>query len=267
MINATISDIAKKYGFDFSRDYANRQAEALAQAERNAYQNSLRQNQSLYEQNLRQIDTGIRNASNALDHEFFQQMLNQQQSQVNTGLNAGIAADQDLRLAMNKQAQLGSVYSQAENARQAELSRYSNEALRLREALDLVEKQRQANAEKMYQELLRQGYDILSNDRSYYNQVAGMEWQRYADMIAQQLQERQLEQQRQLEEARLALQRQQMAAQRAMAQRQAAASTSINSANLSEIEKLIRQYINNPGNYKGGIGSQVGSRNRQRVSM
>lgn len=307
LINATIDDIAKKYGFDFSRDYANRQAEVIAQAERNAYNNSLRQNKSLYDQTIREIDTGIRNASNALDHEYFQQMLGQQQAQVNSGLNAGIAADQNLRLAMNKQAQLGGLYSQAENARMNELTRFGNEAMRLREALDLVEKQREINAEKIFQELREKGYNILSQDRKYANETAGLEWGRISDQIATQRelmalaqqkyleelqmklqrelenarlkQQRELEtaklkQQRELEEARLALQRQQLAAQQAAAKARASSyytpsySTSSSSkANLSEIEKLIKQYVNNPGNYKGGIGSQVGSRNVQRVSL
>lgn len=274
MINATIEDIAKKYGFDFSREYAERQAEALAQAERNAYQNSLRQNKSLYEQTMAQIEQDIRNASTSLDHEYFQQMLNQQQAQAVSGLNAGIAADQNLRLAMNKQAQLSDVYAQANLARQQELSRYGNEAMRLREALDLVEQQRIAKADEIYQQLRQLGYDILARDRDYANQTSQIEWGRISDQIKSELELITLAQQKALEQQRMALQREleqarlkqereltyaklnqekSLAAQRLAAQRAAASAQSSSYNSLKNyFESLLakyRQEMNRRSNY------------------
>ncbi len=264
MINATIEDIAKKYGFDFSREYAERQAEALAQAERNAYQNSLRQNKSLYEQTMAQIEQDIRNANTALDHEYFQQMLNQQQAQAVSGLNAGIAADQNLRLAMSKQAQLSDVYAQANLARQQELSRYGNEAMRLREALDLVEQQRIARADEIYQQLRQLGYDILARDRDYANQTSQIEWGRISDQIKSELELITLAQQKALEQQRMALQREleqarlkqereltyaklnqekALAAQRLAAQRAAASAQSSSYNSLKNyFESLLKKY-------------------------
>lgn len=198
MQNATIQDIANKYGFNFSRDYANQQAEAQAQAQRNAYNNSLRQNQSQYKQSLSQIDKNIRDSNQAIDHSFFQDMLQQQQNQVNNGLNAGIAADQNLRLGMNAQAQLADVYGQANLARQQATRDYGLEAQRLREALDLVEQQKLADAEKYYQDALMRGYDILGQERSYAASNAANEWARIADQVATALQQQQMAQQERL---------------------------------------------------------------------
>lgn len=198
MQNATIQDIANKYGFNFSRDYANQQAEAQAQAQRNAYNNSLRQNQSQYNQSLSQIDKNIRDSNQAIDHSFFQNMLQQQQNQVNNGLNAGIAADQNLRLGMNAQAQLADVYGQANLARQQATRDYGLEAQRLREALDLVEQQKLADAEKYYQDALMRGYDILGQERSYAASNAANEWARIADQVATALQQQQMAQQERL---------------------------------------------------------------------
>lgn len=171
MQNATIDDIAKKYGFDFSREYANRQAEAEAQAKRNAYNNSLRLNETQNQETMQQIENNVRESNTALDHNYFQQMLAQQQSQANSGLNGGIAADQNLRLAMNKQAQLADVYKDANLGRMQESNRFNNESTRLSEALALVEQQKTAQAQELYQELLMRGYDILGQDRNWARQV------------------------------------------------------------------------------------------------
>lgn len=206
MQNATIQDIAKKYGFNFSRDYANQQAEAQAQAKRNAYNNSLRQNQAQYNQSLSQIDKNIRDSNQAIDHSFFQEILKQQQNQANNGLNAGIAADQNLRLGMNAQAQLADVYGQANLARQQATRDYGLEAQRLREALDLVEQQRLADAEKYYQDALMRGYDILMKERSYAASNAANEWARIADQVATALQQQQMAQQERLQQQQMALQ-------------------------------------------------------------
>jgi hypothetical protein len=171
MMNATIDDIASKYGFDFSREYANRQAETQAQAKRNAYNDSIRKNETQNEELLQQIDNNVRESNTALDHSYFQQMLGQQQSQVNSGINGGIAADQNLRLAMSKQGQLADVYKDANLGRMQENNRFTNESTRLSEALSLVEQQKMAQSEQLFQNLRMQGYDILGQDKNWARQL------------------------------------------------------------------------------------------------
>lgn len=205
-LNATIDDLARKYGFDFSRGYAERQAEAEAAKARAAYQDSLRRTQSDYEQRLAQIEQGIRDAVRGLEQNFFTNMLQQQQAQANTGINAGIAADQNLRLGMSAQSALADVYGQANLDRARAARDWSLESQRLREALDLVEQERLARAEQLYQDLLQRGYSMLQQERSAAQSAAQLEWQIIADQIAQDLQRRQLEQQAQLQREAMALQ-------------------------------------------------------------
>lgn len=205
-LNATIDDLARKYGFDFSRGYAERQAEAEAAKARAAYQDSLRRTQSDYEQRLAQIEQGIRDAVRGLEQNFFTNMLQQQQAQANTGINAGIAADQNLRLGMSAQSALADVYGQANLDRARAARDWSLESQRLKEALDLVEQERLARAEQLYQDLLQRGYSMLQQERSAAQSAAQLEWQIIADQIAQELQRRQLEQQAQLQRESMALQ-------------------------------------------------------------
>lgn len=205
-LNATVNDLARKYGFDFSRGYAERQAEAEAARARAAYQDSLRRTQSDYEQRLAQIEQGIRDAVRGLEQNFFTNMLQQQQAQANTGINAGIAADQNLRLGMAAQSALADVYGQANLDRARAARDWSLESQRLKEALDLVEQERLARAEQLYQDLLQRGYSMLQQERSSAQSAAQLEWQIIADQIAQELQRRQLEQQAQLQRESMALQ-------------------------------------------------------------
>ena len=220
-LNATVNDLARKYGFDFSRGYAERQAEAEAARARAAYQDSLRRTQADYEQRLAQIEQGIRDAVRGLEQNFFTNMLQQQQAQANTGINAGIAADQNLRLGMAAQRALADVYGQANLDRARAARDWSLESQRLREALDLVEQERLARAEQLYQDLLQRGYSMLQQERGAAQSAAQLEWQIIADQIAQELQRRQLEQQAQLQREAMALQerlqRQSMALQERLA--------------------------------------------------
>lgn len=176
--NATIQDIGNKYGFDFSKDYATKQAEAEAQALRDANANAQRQNESLNKQNNQRIENNIMSAVEALDRNYFQQGLGMGQDQVESGLNAGIAADQALRLQMGRQAEMGDVYRDANLGRMTEDQRFTNEGLRLTEGLGTINQQALANAEKLFQQLQMQGYDILSNDRNFYAQQDQQEWAR-----------------------------------------------------------------------------------------
>jgi hypothetical protein len=99
---ATIEDIAKKYGFDYSRDYAKRQAELIKQQKSDDIGVA-----------KKKVDNYLMDQAEALDRNYFQQYMQQAQNQVNSGLNAGIAADQDLRMAMARQAEMSGAYRDA----------------------------------------------------------------------------------------------------------------------------------------------------------
>lgn len=179
----TIQDIAKKYGFDFSRNYANRQAETAAQAQRNVYNGQGRQNDAAHKVGLQRIGNEYDSAAGSLDKGYFQKFLGTQQGQADRGLNAGIAASQNLQLAMNKQGEVADLWKQRSTNTQEEDLRYANQAQTIMEALAQVEKEKAANAENMYQGLLSKGYDILSSDRSSANQWADSAFSRLNSQI------------------------------------------------------------------------------------
>jgi hypothetical protein len=156
--SATIDDIAKKYGFDYSRDYAKRQAEAEAQAKRNAVLDSQRKNSSNKDINLKSIDNNLMNTADSLDRNYFQKYMQQAQNQTNNGLNAGIAADQDLRLGMARQAEMGAAYRDANLGRMQENSRFTNEDLRLAESLGLINSDALAREDGLYNDRLQQAF-------------------------------------------------------------------------------------------------------------
>lgn len=176
--NATIQDIGNKYGIDFSKDYATRQAEAEAQALRDANANAQRMNESQNKQNLQRIENNLMSANEALDRNYFLQGLGQGQDQVESGINAGIAADQNLRLAMARQASMGDAYRDAGLGRMTEDQRFTNEGMRLTEGLGTINQQSLANAERMYRDNLTQGYGMLSNDRNFYADQDQRAWER-----------------------------------------------------------------------------------------
>jgi hypothetical protein len=182
--NATINDVAKKYGFDFSKDYANKQAEAVAQAQRNSINNSTRQNQAMYGQNMRQINGDLKAGVVGTENNFFQTYLQQRQQQSNRGINAGMQADQNVRLGMNQQSVLADIYRDTANNKSKESDRYSNEAMKLQDALALVEQQKLTEAEKMYQELLTRGYGMLGTERGWYNTLDQQAYGKYRDAQA-----------------------------------------------------------------------------------
>lgn len=182
--NATINDVAKKYGFDFSKDYANQQAEVAAQAQRNQYNVASRSNASMNSQTLKSIDTGLKDGLMNTEDSFFQSYLQQRQNQANRGLNAGIQADQDTRLAMNQQKVFAGLYRDANNARSKEMDRFNNEAMTIQQALALVEQKKLADAAKMYQDLLTQGYGLLGQERGWWNTLDQQAYGKYRDQIA-----------------------------------------------------------------------------------
>lgn len=171
---ATIDDIAKKYGIDYSRGYAKRQAEAEAEAQRNAIEAQKRQNAASKDNTMQGIDNSLRSANEAMDKKYFVEGLNMQQDQANNGLNAGIAADQALRLGMMQQSELAPMYRDAAQARNAEETRFTNEQLALLDAMGLVNKEALAREESLYNDRLQQGLEnamaYTDAERGYNNQ-------------------------------------------------------------------------------------------------
>jgi hypothetical protein len=173
-VDLTIDDIARKYGFDYSSDYAKKQAAAEAQAKRNAYNNSLNRAGSQRDQNLQAIDSRLVEQSQALEHDYFQQYLQQQQALSNAGLNAGIAADQNLRMNMAQQGAMGGAFRDANLGRMQVNQNFTNEDARLREALGLVNQEELAYADRLYQQLRQQGFQNLMTHN-------GMQWGQQMD--------------------------------------------------------------------------------------
>lgn len=176
--NATIADIAAKYGFDYSRDYAKQQAEAEAQALRNANADAQRRNESNKKTGLADIDNNLMNQAEALDRNYFQQYMNQQQNQVGSGLNGGIASDQDLRLQMNRQAEMGASYRDANLGKMKINENFSLEDLRLAEAMGLINQQALAREDALYNERLQQGFGNLMTEREMANALDQQMWGR-----------------------------------------------------------------------------------------
>lgn len=176
--NATISDIAKKYGFDYSRDYAKQQAEAEAQALRNANADAQRRLESNKKTGLQDIDNNLMNMAEELDRNYFQQFLQQQQNQVGSGLNGGIASDQDLRLQMNRQAEMGASYRDANQGRMKINENFSLEDLRLAEDMGLIDQKALAREDSLYNTRLQEGFQNLQDERNFYTDLDQQYWDR-----------------------------------------------------------------------------------------
>lgn len=181
--NATINDVASKYGFNFSKDYANQQAESVAQAQRNQYNAAARTNQSTNMQTMKELDSGLRDGVIGTENTFFQNYLQQRQAQANKGLNAGIQTDQDVRLGMNQQSVLAGLYRDTNNNKAKEMDRFNNQSMEIQEALALVEQQKNTEAEKLYQELITKGYGMLGTERGWYNTLDQQRYGQYQDDI------------------------------------------------------------------------------------
>lgn len=173
---ASIEDIAAKYGIDFSRDYAKRQAEAEAQAKRLAVEAQQRQNATSKQENLQSIDNSVRDASQGIDRNYFLQGLQQAQNQTNSGLNAGIAADQNLRLTMAQQAELAPIYRDAALATTQENNRFSNKELELLDQLGLINTESLAREESLFSDRLWKGMEsamqLTESERAQNNNFA-----------------------------------------------------------------------------------------------
>lgn len=157
---ATIQDIANKYGFDYSREYAEQQAAILAQAQRDEIA-AARERQA-YESQAAQEELG---------HDFFKQYLEQRQGLADTGLNAGIAAERDIRLEMNRQFALSDILANEQ---------LSNQEMDRR--LATITAEELAYADRLYNERLQQGFGNAMD----YSRFLQSENQWQANMAMQQ---------------------------------------------------------------------------------
>jgi hypothetical protein len=185
MQNQSVADVSKKYGFDFSQGYANNQAETAAQAQRLAQQAAARDNQSMHDLTGKRILNDYNSGAKSLDQGYFQNYMNQAQNQVNRGLNGGMVADQNLRLAMNKQSEVGKLWQDRNLASMQEDARYGNTTKTINDALSQIEKEKAANAQKLYQDLMQQAYGVISSDRNYGLQLDQSQWGKYQDLFNQ----------------------------------------------------------------------------------
>lgn len=133
--NTGMNDL-KAMGFDYSKAYANQQAQAEADAQRSGLNNQ-----------LKQVDVGVTSANDRLSRDYFQKYLQQSQTQANRGVTGGMLADQNVRLAMNQQAEMGNVYRDAavqKNKVQSDLTNVNTAQV--------------AKANQIYNDRLQQGF-------------------------------------------------------------------------------------------------------------
>ena len=227
--SATIEDIAKKYGFDFSREYAERIAEQEAQRRR-----------AEVDSQRARVEQATQSAQTNLEHDFFNEFLQQQQSVVNSGLNAGLEMDRHNRLEMNRQHALADILQMAELQNQdldrmlqtiAEEQGLRTETLydqRMQFASQLLqqyEAQKQAENLAMLQaELQQRGQNISLTELAERMglQREQFDWQKLVDEAnLTGMWDGSETWQRQYQQMQLDLQRQQMAQQARLAQQRA----------------------------------------------
>lgn len=159
----TIADLSKKYGFDYSRDYAKNQAQVRHQG----------QIDSITGQRER-LEHETESAKTDLQHDYFKKFLQQRQGMADVGINAGIASERNLRLDMSRQNALGDILANSQ-LRHQDLDRQL--ATGAKEAI--------AYEEQLYNERLQQAFQN-SMDYSRFQQSEN-QWR--AGMDAQQRQQ------------------------------------------------------------------------------
>ncbi|MGG4267439.1 hypothetical protein [Peribacillus simplex] len=162
----TVNDVQKLYGVDYSRDYATKQAEAAAKAKRTGLQNQ-----------LNQVQTGTKNAQDSLDRTYFQKGLQSAQAQVNGGVNAGLSNESNLRLGMNRQAEMTQMLREAQTSKN-----------NINQQMTDVEAQKLAQTEQIYQDRMQQA--IAQSqwksefDQSKYGDQRNFDYQVGRDKVA-----------------------------------------------------------------------------------
>lgn len=143
----SIRDIEKKYGFDFSRDYAERQAGVVADSKRDEI---LSQRERLeYETEASKTD---------LEHGYFNQFLTQRQGMADAGINAGLASERNLQLGIAQQNDLAEIIANQQ---------LENQDLDRQEST--ITKEEQAAIEQMYNDRLSEGFG-MAMDQSRFQQ-------------------------------------------------------------------------------------------------
>lgn len=178
-----VNDIAKKYGLDFSHAYAAKQAKTAADAQRVVYQGQQRTNDSNHTNTLQNIQNSFDSAGNQLDTKYFNSYGQAAQDMANRGLNAGIAANANVQLGMNKQNDLADLWKQTNTQRQQENMRYTDQNANIYDNLAQVAKQQSLDTQNNYQNLLTQGLGILNNDRNSAANWANTMWGQTSDRI------------------------------------------------------------------------------------
>ncbi|MFY0760183.1 hypothetical protein AB1K32_15035 [Metabacillus dongyingensis] len=140
--NTQLADLKKQFGLDYSKGYAQQQAQAMADAKRTGLNSQ-----------MKQVNQNVNGANDALSRNNFQQYMNQAQSQVGAGVNGGMQADQNLRLSMSRQAAMGDIYRDASVQK-------SNVAANLAN----VGKEQVAEENKIYNERLQDAFQNAMTD-------------------------------------------------------------------------------------------------------
>ena len=151
-MDAAIKDIQKKYGFNYTPEFAKRQAALERQSKEMALQS---QRQA--------VDRDIQLADRTLDRNYFQQYLNTAQSMSNRGINAGLESDQYTKLMM------------ARNAEMAEMLRKAQEQKReIDQQLAALPQEEQVRADQLRNQYMQQLFE-----NALQLQRTGLEWEQF----------------------------------------------------------------------------------------
>ena len=140
--NTQLADLKKQFGLDYSRGYAQQQAQTMADAKRTGLNSQ-----------MQQVNANVNGANDALSRDTFQKMQNQYQSQVGAGINGGMQADQNLRLSMSRQAAMGDIYRDAAVQKSNISANLAN-----------VGKEQVAEEDKIYNERLQEAFQNAMAD-------------------------------------------------------------------------------------------------------
>lgn len=154
----TIDELSKKYGFDYSREYAERQGQTIGNARRDEVEAA-----------RARLEYETEAAKTDLEHESFGAYLEQRQEMVDRGMNAGIQAEGELQLEMQRQYALSDILAEEQLANQ-ELDR----------RLGTITAEELRYIEELYSSRLQQGFENAMN-LSRFNQSEN-QWQAEMEM-------------------------------------------------------------------------------------
>jgi hypothetical protein len=253
----SLADVQKEFGLQDPAKYAETLANANAQGKLDGIE-SQRKN----------IDQNLREGQMAMDVDFFHQFRNQKEAQAQRGLNAGIEAQQNTQLDMNRQSVLGDLYRDANrqnndldtDSRRVEIERQAEELQiqhnELQSQIDIAFRKgdflQAENARRMQLDVEKEKARIDSvhkkwqTDFDTYQASYGNQWGAYVqDMTAGferqriGLEERRIASQDRIANAELALSRQRLASESAdRAADRSLRQSEINSAKAAEAKSI-----------------------------